>query len=82
MREEIIESFKHWMIEKATGSDEFFAKLIIATWVVEIRVLMEPYKKILENKTNASRLVYQNCNFNFISKVDTVYCYIYKGVRL
>ena len=82
MREEIIESFKHWMIEKATGSDECFAEFIIATWVVEIRVLMVPYKRILENKTNASRLVSQYCNFNFIRKVDTVYCYIYMGVKL
>ena len=31
MREEIIESFKHLMIEKATGSNECFVEEILAT---------------------------------------------------
>ena len=47
-REEIMEAFKHLMIEKAPGPTEIYAKMILASVDVGIRVLMELYHRILD----------------------------------
>ena len=41
MREEVMDAFRHWKIERAAGTSEVYVEMILASRDVGISVLME-----------------------------------------
>ena len=50
MREELKEAFKYFKIGKAPGPTEVYAKMILVSGNIGIRVLVEPCQRILDRK--------------------------------
>ena len=81
MRVEIMEAFKHLEIGKAPGPFEAYAKMIVANGDAEIRVLMEPYQRILDGKGMPADWAMSTAILVSKGKGDIIDCGVYCGIK-
>ena len=82
MREDIMEAFKYLRIGRAPGSTEVYAKIILASGVVGIRVLMELCHRILDVKGMPEDWATSVAIRIFKGKGDIMNCSMYRGVNM
>ena len=81
MREELMEAFKYLKIEKASGPAKVYTEMILASGDVRIRVLMEPYHGILDEKGMAEDWTTSVAIPIFKGKGDIMNCGMHRGAK-